>query len=74
MINKIITLKNGNEYVIVDKCIYDKNTYYFACELLNGEPTESFKILQINEKNNKKIIKIIEDDEIIKKICFILDK
>lgn len=74
MINKIITLKNGNEYIIVDKCIYDKNTYYFSCELSNGEPTENFKILQINEKNNKKIIKIIEDDEIVKKVCSILDK
>ena len=74
MIDKIITLKNGKEYVIIDKGIYNKDIYYFACELLDGETTESFKILQINERDNKKIVKIVEDDEIVKKICSILNK
>lgn len=74
MIDKIITLKNGKEYVIIDKCICDNEVYYFACELLNKEPTENFKILQIYEKNQKKGVKLIENNEIIKKICSILDK
>ncbi|MGM9878590.1 MAG: hypothetical protein ACI31R_00970 [Bacilli bacterium] len=74
MINKIITLKNGKEYVIADKCVYKGNIYYFACEILNGEATENFKILQICEKEDKKIVKFVENDEIIKKVCDMLDK
>ena len=74
MIDKIITLKNGKEYVIIDKCSYYNEDYYFACELLNKEPTENFKILQIYEKNQKKVVKLIKDNEIIKKVCSILDK
>lgn len=74
MIDKIITLKNEKEYVILDKCSYNNEDYYFACELLNEKPTENFKILQIYEKNQKKVVKLIEDNEIIKKVCSILDK
>ena len=47
MIDKIITLKIEKEYVILDKCSYNNEDYYFACELLNEKPTENFKILKI---------------------------
>lgn len=73
MINKIITLKNKKEYVIAEECDYQNEHYYFACELENGETTENFAVLKIFQRNDKKTVKIVKDDNLIKEICSIID-
>lgn len=73
MINKIITLKNKKEYVIAEECDYQNEHYFFACELVNGETTENFAVLKIFQRNDKKTVQIVKDDNLIKEICLIID-
>ena len=73
MINKIITLKNKKEYVIAEECDYQNEHYLFACELVNGETTENFAVLKIFQRNDKKTVQIVKDDNLIKEICLIID-
>lgn len=74
--DKIITLKSGKEYVIINNCLYNNVPYYFACQIENGKPTEEFKILTITKDSitNKEKARIITDDTIIKNVCAIIDK
>lgn len=71
---KIITLKNGKEYLIINNCTLNNEIYYFTCEVENEEATDNFKVLQIKENNQKKVIHVVEDDTIIKQVCTILDR
>jgi len=74
--NKIITLKNGDEYVIAEQCMYKMKPYYFASKLKDGEPTDEFKVLTIyvDEVTKKEKVKIITDDNIIKNVCDFISK
>lgn len=72
--DKIITLKNGKEYIIIDQCLYNNDYYYFACELKEQKQTENYKILNIYKENDKQRVKIIEDDQTIKVVCSIIEK
>lgn len=73
--DKIITLKNGVKYVIVNQCLYDEKPYYFASVLKDNEPTEEFKILTIYKDNitGKEKVRVITDDNIIKNVCRIME-
>ena len=73
MINKIIKLKNQKEYVIAEECDYQNQHYYFACEVENDDDTDNFVVLQVIEKNGKRIVKFIKDDTIVKEVCAIID-
>ena len=69
--DKIITLKNGDKYVIVEQCMYEMKPYYFAAKLKDNQVTDEFKVLNIyvDESTNKEKVKIITDDNIIKNVC-----
>ncbi len=72
--NKKITLKNGKQYAIVDECVYNSEPYYFASEIENDSLTDNFKILKIYIENSKQKVKIVENDEVIKEICKVLEE
>ena len=42
-------------------------------QLENGETTENFAVLKIFQRNDKKTVKIVKDDNLIKEICSIID-
>lgn len=73
--DKIITLKNGEKYVIVEQCVYEMKPYYYAAKLRDNQSIEEFKILSIyvDEKTNKEKVKIITDDNIVKNVCKFID-
>ncbi len=74
--DKLITLKSGKQYVIINQCLYNNEPYYFACQVENKVPTNDFKILTIYKdlNANKEKVKIVTDDNIIKNVCSIIDK
>jgi len=71
---KIITLKSGKKYVIIEQCLLNSIPYYFACLLEGEQVSEEFKIITIYNDGVKEKMKIITNDEIIKKVCNVLDK
>lgn len=74
MKDKIITLKNGKEFLIVDVCTYKNIDYCFACEVVNDETTETIAVIRIDEVNGKKTVTVIKDEDIIKNVCEIVDR
>ena len=69
MKDKIITLGNGKEFLIVDVC-----RYCFVCEVVNNDTTDSFGVIRIDEIDGKRKITVIEDENIIKNVFAIVEK
>lgn len=66
--NKLIRLKNNEEYIILEQCSYNDEIYYIAAESKEKKQTGNLKVLTIKIKNEKQIVKKIENDDIIKKV------
>ena len=66
-INKIMTLKNGKKYVVLNQAIYKQNNYFFVVGTTDDEEdlTDEFRIVQEVEKDGKKFIKDIHDPQLI---------
>lgn len=74
MKDKIITLGNGKEFLIVDVCRYNGIDYCFVCEVVNNDTTDSFGVIRIDEIDGKRKITVIEDENIIKNVFAIVEK
>ncbi len=74
MKDKIITLGNGKEFLIVDVCRYNGIDYCFVCEVVNNDTTDSFGVIRIDEIDCKRKITAIEDEDIIKNVFAIVEK
>lgn len=74
MKDKIITLKNGKEFLIIDVCTYKNIDYCFACEVVNDEPTEAIAVIRIDEVNGKNTVTAIQDKDIVENVCEIVDR
>lgn len=74
MKDKIITLKSGKRYIIIEQCLLESVPYYFACLLDGDQVSEEFKVLTIYNDGEKQRMKIILNDNIIKRVCSIMDK
>lgn len=73
MKDRIITLKNGKEFLIIDVCTYKDVDYCFACEVVNDDTTETVAVIRINEDNGKRFMEVIKDEDIIKNVCEIVE-
>ena len=73
MKDRIITLKNGKEFLIIDVCTYKDVDYCFACEVVNDDTTETVAVIRINEDNGKRFMEVIKDEDIIKNVCEIAE-
>lgn len=73
MKDRIITLKNGKEFLIIDVCTYKNVDYCFACEVVNDDTTETVAVIRIDEDNGKRIMEVIKDEDIIKNVCEIVE-
>ena len=63
-IKELSEVKNSNnEYIYKD----------LEQEYKNGETTENFAVLKIFQRNDKKTVQIVKDDNLIKEICSIID-
>lgn len=66
-INKIMTLKDGKKYIILNQAIYKEKNYFFVVGVSeNGEDvTEEFRIIEEVEKDGKKFIRDVKDEKMI---------
>ncbi len=66
-INKIMTLKDGKKYIILNQAIYKEKNYYLAVRITdNGEDvTDEFRIIEEIDKDNKKYIRDVKDEKMI---------
>ena len=62
-IKDVITLDDNNNYVVVSKTNYHSETYFYILDINNNE---NFKILKLNISNNK--LAEFEDQDLIKEL------
>ncbi|MDD3397658.1 MAG: hypothetical protein PHR96_03880 [Clostridia bacterium] len=58
----VIKLSDNNEYVVISKAVYEKDTYAYIIDVINST---RFKIVKI-EKN--KLIEVPDDPKLIQKL------
>ena len=70
-INQIITMKNGNKYMILHQAIYS-NTNYFVCCGVDSDTddlNDNFYLFEEKKESDKITLNLVEDE---KKAKFIL--
>ena len=68
--NKIITLGNGESYLIVEKVNVDEEDFLYIAELNKTETDilDNYKIVKVVEDKNKYLLEEIVGEEKLKKI------
>lgn len=66
-INKVLTLRNGKKYVVLNQAIYRQENYFFVVGVTDDEEdlTDEFRIVQEVEKDGKKFVKDIHDPQLL---------
>ncbi len=69
-VNKVITLGNDEEYLIIEKAEKDGVEYYYIAELNNAETDikDNYKIVISNNENGKTYIEEITGESKLKEI------
>ena len=67
-INKIINLKNGSKYLVLNQAYYKGQNYYFVVGVTADEQdvTEEFRLLEEKNVDGKLVISSVKDPETIK--------
>ncbi|MDD6223762.1 MAG: hypothetical protein PUB18_02040 [bacterium] len=67
-INKILNLKNGHKYLVLNQAYYKGNNFYFAVKITDDEEdvTDEFRLLEEKQVDGKIIISTVEDPKMIK--------
>ena len=69
-IDKVITLGNGEKYLVLDKVLYNDIDYYYIAKI-NGTETDienNFKLITVEESNNEEIIVEVVGEDKLKEI------
>jgi len=62
-IKDVVTLNDGNEYVVVSKTIYDNKTYYYLVDI--NDNTNLMFCKEDSDPSKKELIEV-EDKELVK--------
>lgn len=69
-IDKVVILENGEEYLVLDKVLYENIEYYYIAKL-NDTKTDienNYKLVTIKEEEGNKILKEVTGVETLRKI------
>lgn len=74
-INKILNLKNGAKYLVLNQAYYKGNNYYFAVRVTDDEQdiTEEFRLLEEKKEDDKILISTVKDPDTIKLLAEYLE-
>lgn len=66
-INKIMTLKNGQKYVVLNQAIYKDTNYFFVVGVTEEETdvNDDFRIIEEVNKDGKRYVRDVEDTKMI---------
>ncbi len=66
-VDKVITLGNGEKYLVLDKVLYEDVNYYYIAKV-NATETDienNFKLVTVEEsENNKVIVEVTGEDKL----------
>lgn len=66
-INKIMTLKDGKKYIVLNQAIYKEKNYFFVVRINESgdDVTEEFRIIEEVIKEDKRYIRDVKDEKMI---------
>ncbi len=66
-INKIMTLKDGKKYIVLNQAIYKETNYFFVVRITENENdvTDEFRIIEEVLKDGKRYIRNVVDKKMI---------
>ena len=69
-INDVITLGNDEQYLIVEKVIYENKNYYYIAEVnqMHTDIKDNYKIVTVNDEDGKLLIEEITGEDKLKLI------
>ena len=69
-IDKIITLADGNKYMIVDQGNYNGKCYFMTSKLDNeGSLTDTFSIVEETIENGESILTTVKEEKLLKALA-----
>lgn len=69
-IDKIITLEDGNKYMIVDQGNYNNKCYFMTSKLNNeGNLTDTFSIVEEIVENGVSSVLTVKDERLLKALA-----
>ncbi len=74
-INKIIHLKNGGKYLVLNQAIYQGKNYYFAVRVSDDEEDiiDEFQMLSEEVRDGKIFISTVKDPDTLKLLAEYLE-
>ena len=69
-IDKVMTLGNGEKYLVLDKALYNDVNYYYIAKI-NATETDienDFKLVSIEESDKEKVIVEVTGEDRLKEI------
>lgn len=69
-VDKVITLGNGEKYLVLDKVLYNDIEYYYIAKVNSTETDieNNFKLVTVEESDNEKIIVEVTGEDKLKEI------
>jgi len=69
-VDKVITLGNGEKYLVLDKALYNNIEYYYIAKVNSTETDieNNFKLVTVEESDNEKIIVEVTGEDKLKEI------
>jgi len=69
-VDKVITLGNGEKYLILDKVFYNDTEYYYIalCNSTETDIENNFKLITVEETDGIKIISEVTGEDKLKEI------
>jgi len=66
-INKIMTLKDGKKYIVLNQAIYKEINYFFVVGVTSDgqDVTDEFRIVEEVQKDGKRYIRDVKDKKMI---------
>lgn len=69
-VDKVVTLGNGEKYLVLDKVLYNNIEYYYIAKIntMETDIENNFKLVTVEEKDNIKIISEVTGEDKLKEI------
>ena len=74
-IDKVIILENNEEYLILDKVIYEDEIYYYIAKI-NDTKTDienNYKLVTVKEEDGNRVLKEVTGIDTLKEILPLLE-
>ncbi len=69
-VDKVVTLGNGEKYLVLDKVLYNNIEYYYIAKIntMETDIENNFKLVTVEENDNIKIISEVTGEDKLKEI------